>query len=200
MNGSNNRGRGFSLIFLVTALVMSLPAQASLIGDQINGCMKNPGVAQCALPVGGDGGFFSSSTATVTDPGVEFSLLTDYYDVLVDFQASSFTISIVNKYYTSGIPFSSQLSTYDDLDFAGSPGGIIGLIERAGGTIPIVSTSFGPHSILVEQGQVPFTTIGEVFSTTFDIVTDSAIPEPATLALMGLGLVGIGFAGKKKRA
>ena len=74
----------------------------------------------------------------------------------------------------------------------GAGDGFFGVID----TVPFSSVSFGselPSGI----GLVPS---GEQFAVDNVKIAAAAVPEPTTLALMGLGLAGVGFARKKKQA
>jgi len=81
-----------------------------------------------------------------------------------------------------------------DLDWLGSPASIVGLNDLGGSSFNVTSSGFTSNSAFVEFRGVSRTGV-RTFS--FDI-EETQIPEPGTLALFGLGLVGLGVARRKQ--
>lgn len=165
-------------------------AQAGLIGDSVSGILS-----------GGNTGWVLTSQFTspaIVGAGVEFSggfsapfspwvISVDVFDtgfsVLVN-SATAGPVGCLN--FCIGVDLS-------DLDWAGATTGITGVSLVSGNAGAIDSLTFGVNSTSVRfQG---LRTGLYQFSLTAD---DAQVPAPATLALFGLGLAGLGWSRRKK--
>jgi hypothetical protein len=111
----------------------------------------------------------------------------------VDVGASSIRISSIED---NGFGLGAgELLTLTGLDFS-TGGTIVGVANfiQSGVTLSPNSLSFTANSVSIDLQS--FWAVGSFLS--FDLVT-AAVPEPATLALLGLGLAGAGFSVARRR-
>ncbi len=208
--------REAKLAIATLCLVIPFAAHADLITDEIYGCASNPGVGCVVAGTGfnwfennsGAGAFAgmnSGDTATVADPGVEFfggggggDFL---YGFSADFGSDSLTIQL-DFSFTRSAGFVNQEWFFAGLDWVGSPDGhITGLTLLDGNTLAINSFSFTDDSIRITQPGLAIEPGERQLQATFLIGTShAAVPEPGTLALVGIGLFGIGLARRRKTA
>lgn len=185
-------------ITAVTATLLMLgatSAKATLIGDSVQAAMSTPSgifnvVTQFTSPaIVGAGTEFSG--------GIEHASFTDLTaDILVDVTSSGFTVTGLQTSGWTGHGGGGANLRIDlsDLDWVGLPGEIIG-INDLGGAHSVFNLGFGPHSAFVEFENMSFSIDGSTRSFSFDV---RHIPEPDALALFGLGLLGLGFARRKR--
>ena len=154
-------------------------AEASLIGDEVT--------VELML---GEGGVVPVSA--VVGPDVEFNF-NDF--VLIDFDADSILVSL-------GSPapgFSATEWRFTDLDWVG--GGSLSGLTVTGLQIPdfLLDVSNTANSVTVSHvAVVSDFDAGGFFRVDFDHGS-SALPEPATFSLLGLGAAGLMFAARRRR-
>jgi hypothetical protein len=177
---------------LITGVVMlslaSLNSQASLIGDDV-GCAITPTPPWVCSP----------STATVVDPGVEFQLAIlngdAYFDV--DLSDSLIRLTQIGPFNLTAGPDDTLFLT--SLDWIDNPGRIVDfeLTTTAGvSNVDASDVSFTDDSVTFFMGAASFDRDSLV---DIRLITEQ-VPIPGTLALIGLGLVGMGYRGRKNKA
>ena len=180
------------------ALCFAGAAQASLLGQTVTCSSESLFNLSCSSP-----------TATVTDGGTpEFELQSSSGSALFGIDVSGDSVLMTGL--TSLAIGGPNLLTLGDLIWVNDPGATItgitnflvsGVTEQfvgIGDGLVESDVSFAANSVTIDYTSTDWSDGAFV---SFDLVTThSALPEPATLALFGLGLAGLGFVARRRRA
>ncbi len=182
---------GVAAVAVSAVMVAGSPAKASLLGDTV-GCSIVP------TP------FWICTTPTaVVGAGVEFELelpsAPDDFGFFIDIGDASIRIAS-NEDNAFGLG-AGEVVTLSDLDWVGTPGRIIGITNFVASLVTnltVGDVTFTDNSVTIDIDDSAFWDVGSFVS--FDLVVEHRIPEPATLALLGLGLAGLGVGRRRKAA
>lgn len=183
---------GGVLLFLASA------ANATLIGSTVSGCLNIIDAGGCTPTF--TQGSWSNASATVADPGIEFTGDFFVLDATADFDAGTLTFSLTNNLVGSGV---NAVDRQIAFQFSGAPD-IVGF-SQSGGALTATDISFTTTELfftltsdnsLFDFDEEEFN--GFTKTATFQITTAS-VPEPGALALLGLSLLGIAFVRSKQR-
>ena len=198
---------GFGFAAGLLALGFAGGAQASLLGQAVT-CQVTAGISV--------DDFCSPSTATVTDGGTpEFKIrevtrinpvtviVNDFFTIDISGESVAITNVFGRLEFTS---LEGYLVTLGDLFWSNDPTATITGIANVlvSGVVPNFGDGLVESDIAIAANAVTLDFRGTVWSqgdfVSFDLVTShSALPEPGTLALFGLGLAGLGFAAWRRR-
>ena len=174
---------------LLASILISGTANASLIGDTVDANWS----FLAAL------GSAAYQDTAVVGGGIEFTSNVPANSGFFD-EADIGDSSIQLTYRLVGIeedPFQAKRWRFTDLDWVGMTGEIVGVIPDPNNPAGASVFTFGPDSVEIDLPTLGVEE-GEPVSWRFDLVTRH-VPEPATFALFGLGLAGIGVARRRKR-
>ena len=184
-------GKTGKLMVAVAAMVlfsagMARQTQASLIGDTVT-----------YQAFAGGNPFGGSLTDVVADSFIEFTFAET---TILDVDISGSSITLTRPASESGVSFASGFNiTLSGLDWFGEPSGIItgASVTSSDLLFGTASVTFSDHEVVIDIGSTGFDTLSFV---TVELQTSHDVPEPATLAIFGLGLAGLGFMRRRRAA
>jgi hypothetical protein len=173
-------------------------AHASLIGQSV-GCSATSSELSSLFNVD-----CSSATAVVQSPGAEFGVrfpnISSVDSWSIDIDDASILITQVHPNATS-IPDSTVDVVLSELFWVEDPSVIItGFTLQTSGVTGFIppDVSVSDNTVAVDLGSGAFWELGS--SATITLITSQEVPEPGTLAMFGLGLVGLTFVRRRKAA
>jgi hypothetical protein len=199
-NGGESKVENLKLTGAACLLAVALAvgpvtsAEASLIGDTVQAEQLDP-VALAVFVSTGQ----KTASAMVSTGGPEFQL--EFNNAVIfefDIDAESIKISAPNT-----ITFVLDDIEFSDLDWVGQLGKITDVSIQSSSNVngfSLSNISFTDDSVRVDLFDTDwFTSNGEASVTLSLQTTHADLPEPATLAMLSLGLLGASYA-KRRRA
>lgn len=176
------------IVAVFSASVATL-SHASFVGDTVNCSLSPSYLTSC-----------NQSSATV-GAGEEFTIFTQTPGLtwLVDIGANSVSVTLNGpaNWGVSGGIGQFKLLSLNEFGISSSITGISNFFTNTNYGIDASDITFTSDSLNISFINSGWNT-GQLLS--FDVVTrpNQSIPEPASMALLGLGLAGIGFSRRKK--
>lgn len=178
----------FAIAALAALTLVPISSRASLIGDTAT-CSITPSTSwACSAP----------SFTIVAGPDVNLNLLgTPFF--AVDFGASSVTLTYNGSYGSPFLLGASEDATFGNLDWVGAPSTVITGFSLSTNSlvtgIDASHVSFTDHSLSINLDNGASYSAGAAITVGLQT---GQVDEPSALALVALGLAGLGFWRRKK--